>query len=82
MDRLVSVIGPAPSELNYEDLITKLRTERERISRSLVALRQPSARKAKAVAKKTTKTLSALAKQHGLAVGDLQKLLEKELAGK
>ena len=35
MDRLPSIIGPAPSELSHADLLLKIRTERERVRRAI-----------------------------------------------
>ncbi len=39
MERLVSVIGPAPSEQSPEDWLRRLGKERERVSRELLAFR-------------------------------------------
>jgi len=51
MNRLVSVIGPAPSEMSKEEFYDKLRTERQRVSgilaewRAAHALKQAKKRK-------------------------------------
>ncbi len=39
MDRLVSVIGPAPSERSWESWLKRLGEERERVSGELLAFR-------------------------------------------
>lgn len=40
MERLTSIIGPAPSELSHEALLARLRLERERIREALQAFRE------------------------------------------
>lgn len=58
MEKLKLVIGPAPSELNYEELISKLSLERERISEVLLNM-TPHKRLKKPAKAKAKKTLSA-----------------------
>ena len=43
MKRLVEIIGPAPSELPFEDFMLKLRRERERVLAGLEAFRNGTA---------------------------------------
>ncbi len=63
MDRLVSVIGPAPSERTPEDWLRRLGKERERVSGELFAFRSglltKGKRKASAGVKKLGKAEEA-----------------------
>lgn len=43
MKRLVEIIGPAPSELPFEDLLLRLRKERDRVNAGLEAFRNGTA---------------------------------------
>ena len=84
MNRLTSVIGPAPSELPFEDFLAKLKTERERVGRGFIALRnapktrKAAARKATRAKKSKPKTLKALAQKHGMSLDDLMLKLKAE----
>ena len=66
MKKLVLVIGKAPSELNYDELVGKLMAERERISDTML-LNHPKP-KAKAVRQK------AKSRKKTLNKADLEKL--------
>jgi hypothetical protein len=78
MDKLVSVIGLAPSELSHPDLLAKVRTERERVRRAIELFKT---RKVGGGGKKKGLTKTAIAKilkESGLTAGELDNFLKKE----
>lgn len=79
MNALKKVIGLAPSEVPFDIFIDRLKEERSRIGRNLVALRSPKMKKKSVGAKKTSKprTLKALAKRHGMTEAELTAKLLK-----
>ena len=92
MDRLVSVIGPAPSEFSLEDFIlTRLEPERARVTKELtdfrnqvVPSRKPGKKKSSKPRKPSKRSeeakLLALLKEKGLTPAEFQQmLLSKEL---
>ena len=83
MNRLTSVIGPAPSELAPEIFIIRLRKERERVRTALdlfkqgYSMRAVSIPKTAALRSKKAKAekLDALLSEHGLSGEELAKLM-------
>lgn len=59
MNRLTTVIGLAPSELDFSVLVTKLQQERTRVREALERFRQQPVKKAGAVGKTTRKKASS-----------------------
>lgn len=80
MERLVRLIGPAPSELSKEALIEKLKTERLRVTASLQAFRTtaPTQKKKEASPAKKKDPLETIAFQAGLSVEELRQFLIEE----
>ncbi len=79
MDKLVSIIGPAPSELSQADLLIKVRTERERVRRAIELfkgrmLTRPKGRK-KGL---TKKAINEILKDAGLTPEQLNEFLVQE----
>lgn len=83
MERLVSVIGPAPSELSKEMLIAKLKKERDRVREALVAFRNNTSFRQKRPTTKKARIdpLAAVAAQAGITPAELRALLEAEKKG-
>ncbi len=76
MEKLVSVIGLAPSELSRPELLAKIRTERERVRRAIELFKT---RKVGGKKKGLTKTaISKILKDSGLTAGQLDEYLKKE----
>lgn len=75
MDRLPSVIGPAPSELSSEALMKRLRTERSRVQETLQFFRDnstPSKRRKKGPSMKAKATkLDDVMKATGLSIEEI-----------
>jgi len=85
MNRLVSIIGPAPSELSWTALRQKLQHERERIRRGFEFWSSSIGRKAQSSGRKrgiTLKDIRSVAKQMGVTVEEVEKLLAAELKRK
>ena len=84
MERLVSIIGLAPSELSRESLLERLRKERDRVREALQAFRnntsfrQTRPKKAKSPA---IDPLAAIAAQAGISPTELRALLAAEKKG-
>lgn len=81
MNRLISVIGLAPSELSWKDLIQKLRIERERVRKALESwtagkFKAPKGRKAKGI---NLTSVRAVAKQMGISVEEVEKMFSEEI---
>ena len=84
MNRLVSVIGKAPSEMSVEEFALKLRGERARVVEELRAFREglggASKKKGKArkgLTKKEKELREALAAE-GISLDDLLEVMEGE----
>lgn len=76
MNNLSRILGPAPSELSHEELLSKLTTERNRVREAFTRFREAPMRKAsKAAKKKTTRTLI---KNSGFSVEELLAMIEEE----
>ena len=87
MDRLVSVIGPAPSELSLEDyLAQRLIPERSRVTEELIKFRNQvtNPKKKKAKARKAAKPrgenarILALLKEKGISPEEFRQILLKQ----
>lgn len=85
MDRLPSVIGPAPSELPFDQLIEKLQKERKRITTSIAMWRQNGSWERGKPKKTKTKTKKAISKASasalaaaGISPEEFRALLEQE----
>jgi len=89
MNRLTSVIGPAPSELGEEALFARLRIERERVRLALLSFKEgkfakpgtkPTKRKTKAFLDKVVSTewdtIQEQAAKAGMTPEELLKLIE------
>ena len=81
MNRLVSVIGPAPSELPREKLIQKLRKERERVRLFLESwaagkFKTPKSRKTKGI---NLTSIRTIAKEMGISVEEVEKMFSEEV---
>lgn len=81
MRRLPEIIGPAPSEMPLEELVAKLRLERDRVRVGLKAFVEAPAKKQRTTAKAkkkgwTQKKMQAMLDEYGLTAEEFQKLLE------
>lgn len=83
MDRLISIIGPAPSELSQEDLFVRLRKERDRVREALIAFRESTSFRQSRTKAKAPKVdpLAAIAAAAGLSPEELRKLISAEMKG-
>lgn len=78
MNRLPSVIGPAPSELLRQDLLLKLRMERERVAteiRNFQAARAPKPKRASKAKKR--KEFENLLGNAGLTMEQVKEMIRK-----
>jgi len=73
MNRLPSVIGPAPSELSYAAFKEKLSAEHERVRQSLAEFRQRNLGKRRGAKKKKVTGLTANLKSAGLSQAEFLK---------
>jgi len=73
MNRLPSIIGPAPSELSYAAFKDKLAEEHERVRQSLAEFRQRNLGKRGGVKKKKATGLAANLKSAGLSQAEFLK---------
>jgi len=76
MNKLVFVIGKAPSEIPFSDLLSRLALERERISALALAFRGGKKPKRKAVSKSkkvSQKDLAKIAEMTGVDLSQLMK---------
>jgi len=74
MNRLPSVIGPAPSELSIEDFIVKLRAERQRVVQALHDFKIGYSKKPKTKKKAKSKIdpeLKAMMEEYGMSMDDV-----------
>lgn len=81
MNHLPSVIGPAPSELPWQDLLRKLRGERERVRLALESwatgkFKTPKDRKAKGV---NLTSIRAISKEMGISVEEVERMFSEEV---
>lgn len=89
MNRLVEVIGPAPSELPPDQWMTRLRAERSRVRRELELFRIqgiPTKRKSapRTPAKKrgvTNQQLKAMAREYNITIEEMLVILKKAEGG-
>lgn len=81
MDRLPSVIGPAPSELSSDAWLKRLREERERAQRTLQYFRdnaRPSKRSPKGPTMKAKATkLDEIMKETGMSIEEIMKKIKE-----
>lgn len=81
MDRLTSIIGPAPSELPRNDLLSKLRTERERVRKALELWSSSRGVRRKPPKLKgiTPAGIKLIAKETGQTIEEVEKIFSDEL---
>ncbi|MFA7162265.1 MAG: hypothetical protein WC083_06820 [Candidatus Methanomethylophilaceae archaeon] len=91
MDRLVEVIGPAPSELPLEVFMnTRLKKERERVAKSLEMFRngvvpswnktrKPTKAEAAKPRKRKGRKVETLIGLEGLTIEEMRAIVEEEL---
>lgn len=80
MDRLIRVIGPAPSEVPWDDFITRLRAERVRVTESLANYIPEIKTKGKVRKKKGEDKLIGIAKlmkELGVSMDELKEEIER-----
>jgi hypothetical protein len=77
MNRLTKVIGAAPSELSYEALMEKLRSERSRVESGIQALRSGEAQGAKTARVASAKSIELSAEIKRLGIGSIAELAAK-----
>lgn len=89
MQRLVEIIGPAPSEIPFKEFVIKLTVERDRVRRNLLAPQLPTKGKkssSRSPSKKTTKKaqqeIGALMMEAGISQEELEKLIAEEVKKK
>lgn len=79
MDKLVSVIGLAPSELSHSDLLIKIRTERDRVRRAIELFKGRSHGTTGGKKKGLTKVaINKILKDSGLTAEQLNNFLKEE----
>lgn len=86
MSRLVSVIGPAPSEVSIEEVMQRNRAQRRRVGEGLLGMREAQTtarirkdgREAKKPGRTPKPTFASLAAAHGLTEEELRTLLEEK----
>jgi DNA-binding Xre family transcriptional regulator len=85
MDRLIPIIGRAPSEMPKEELLEVLQRERDRVRKvqeewERLNIKKPRKGKKKAAKPKglTPKKLDALCKQLGMTPQEIVELLKKQ----
>ena len=79
MDKLVNIIGPAPSELSQADLLTRVRTERERVRRAIELFKGRMLTRPKGGKKGLTKkAINEILKDAGLTPEQLNEFLVQE----
>lgn len=81
MNCLITVVGLAPSELSHENLIQKLRVERERVRQALESwatgkFKTPKGRKTKGI---NLTSIRTIAKQMGISVEEVEEMFSKEV---
>ncbi len=83
MNRLIAIIGPAPSEITWDDAMLRLREERCRVRKELelFKIRTTTSKKPRA-RKVTTKNMKALTEETGLSSEDMLTLLKAKIANK
>lgn len=81
MDRLTSIIGLAPSELPWNDLLVKLRVERERVRKALELWSSSRGLKRKPSKPKgiTPAGIKLIAKETGQTIEEVEKIFSDEL---
>jgi len=82
MDRLPSVIGPAPSEVPLEDFVKRLRGERQRVVQALhdfqLGYKKKPKKRKKAARKKIDPELEALMKELGMNYEDVKQFIKDQ----
>ncbi len=83
MNRLPSVIGPAPSELPIKDFLAKLRGERSRVSEAIQAFKAGRLKTKGGAGSGTIAAAKALIKVQamklGLSEAELTRLIEEDM---
>jgi len=80
VDNLITIIGPAPSELSFEALKKKLQTERERMRKAFEFWNSSVGRKPPRGKKGITlKDIKLVATKTGMSVSEVEELLNKEI---
>ena len=76
MEALVRVIGPAPSEMSFEELEEAIKKEHSRVSRGLEAGARPTKRKMKAKVATATRKAKSLEEKYGMSLEEMERKLE------
>lgn len=82
MDNLSRIIGPAPSEMSFEELQKKLSEERSRVTKAIESTRFTTPKPKRASTKPKSKRVTAKALQQlldgtGISLEELEKELKK-----
>jgi len=81
MNNLVSIIGPAPSELSRESLLSRLRAERDRVRIALQTFKNNTSFRQSRTKQPKVDPLAAIAAQAGISPMELRALLAAEKKG-
>ena len=79
MEQLARIIGPAPSELSLEELLTKLRNEHHRVLEGLTSWRADQTKRGRKVLTKEVsplKKIKSLEEELGMTVEQLLELVK------
>jgi|GEM_PF-6129312 len=77
MEQLARIIGPAPSELSLEELLTKLRNEHHRVLEGLTGWREAQISRGRKGSSREVSTLTkikAVEKELGMTIEELLEL--------
>jgi len=81
MDKLALIIGPAPSELPFDQLLVRLSVERNRTREAIARYRaQPAGKVSKPTKKKRNAEMSKLLVETGLTPEELSALIKESKA--
>ena len=80
MNRLITIIGPAPSELTFQHLVEKLQVERQRVRDALERFRLQPVKKPRVAKSKATSDemdIKKMLKEGVITMSDVREILGK-----
>ena len=84
MNRLITIIGPAPSELTFSSLIEKLQLERQRVREALERFRLQPTKKPRVAKTKVSSDemdIKKMLKEGLVTMSDVREILAKRKGG-